>query len=305
MKNETKVLLDNELSTGKYALFNPDFNLDKLFNLYLSSEIHSPNDIFRSYSDFTEYIKGNAEYFTKGKSAQYERAFHAMLERIVGSFVDSVNEITDCGRLRRIGEYTDVVSSILPKDVRLLDVGAGSVPYSSMVLSKDFYDVTSMDFALSAPKSFLKNFRIKYRDEYFSEDTDIEGYDIISGRRPCSAIEPIVDICANRKKPYLVEICNCKFPGKTVDDIVEYLKSKDKNIRKMTRDRGANSSCLYGFVPETTYIHNLDISDDEAKQILDATQASNDEIFICDDLEFMWSYLLIIWIQQKSEILKT
>jgi hypothetical protein len=64
------------------------------------------------------------------------------------------------------------------------------------------------------------------------------------------------------------------------------LRTKDKNLRRLDRDRDTwVAPSIFGFVPQVTYIHNLDITDDEMQRALRATQKSNRELFVVDDLE--------------------
>ena len=42
-----------------------------------------------------------------------------------------------------------------------------------------------------------------------SLESDISDYDIVVGRAPCTAIVPIVTLCKEANKPYIILLCDC------------------------------------------------------------------------------------------------
>ena len=109
--------------------------------------------------------------------------------------------------------YVNIVNDLLGSRLdHVLDVGAGSMPGSSMLLSKDHTHVTTMDDNFDIAPSSLKKMNITPKEEYFDDDTDVSKYDAITGRHPCSAILSMVRKASESGKPYIIELCGCDEP---------------------------------------------------------------------------------------------
>ena len=111
--------------------------------------------------------------------------------------------------------FVNVVCDLAPsKNIHLLDVGSGQVPYSSILFGQKFREVSSMDNEFVMSPMSLRKMNVYAHEEYFKTTTPIEQYNMIVGRSPCSAIDSIVYLCAKYKKPYYLVLCDCSIPTK-------------------------------------------------------------------------------------------
>jgi len=223
-----------------------DISYIDLFRDYSRVAISSPKD----YKDAIHYFSHFAMRVLESKGLSEE------------NFADQRKKLIEqCSIIRRFLKPSNIVqqetfgdiASKFAKKLRcksVLDVGAGEVPHSSIVIAEKIDDVTAFDrykFLLS--KESLENMGVKTREgEYFTRNTNVSGVDIIVGRYPCTAIEEIVRIASKRNKPYFIEHCNCGMPFKKDKNghIVgwkEILTDIDKNI-----------------VVDEKYAYNMDIS---------------------------------------------
>jgi len=113
-----------------------------------------------------------------------------------------------------VQEFAEIVKTLFPQkaDGRLLDVGAGSVPMSSILLGKEIKKVDSMDEHFLFTKETLQKFNVCGISQLFGEKTSVYDYDMVVGRFPCSAIVHIVSQCVKANKPYFIELCDCNLP---------------------------------------------------------------------------------------------
>ena len=171
-------------------------DIDKLFERYVSLEIRKYSDIFKNHDCFHDFIISNLYRFAPedekiAKSISFRKVSALRLindER----FYNSINK----HQKNFAKEVEELVG--FDKSVKILEVGSGSIPYSSIILGKDGYNITSMDeFAL--PKNTLQRLNVKSYRQLFNLKTNVKDFDIVVGRRPCSAIQPIVTVCSEQK----------------------------------------------------------------------------------------------------------
>ena len=117
------------------------------------------------------------------------------------------------------------------KDVRILEVGSGRIPYSSMLLGVDGYNVSSMDDMYLSDQC-LANFNVKsYRQMFNLKNSKVEDFDIVVARRACSAIKSIVSSCTEKQKPYFLKLCPCDLTTKNIEDWKPILRAIDSKIQ--------------------------------------------------------------------------
>lgn len=181
------------------------FNLREMFKIYSSYGISSMKDFSGATNDFLDTLLRCTDCI-QFNSAEDFANFNFDLSEFAYSLHKQLDNFTELNH----DHFTKVVSKLAPSknNTRLLDVGSGEIPVSSMVFAKDFNDVTTMDrLLLSNP--CLRNFNVRGKDEYFKDDTNIQNYDFIVGQRPCSAIESIVKNASKNNTPYFIELCYC------------------------------------------------------------------------------------------------
>ena len=273
MKESTKKLLDSELDTKFYSLFGSkkgdkveSYSLRDLFEKYLSSEITSLDDLFKSSEDFKEYITAVPNFLKMDSPSA--TIFYETLMCMLNNYdfwTTVYDSKTDIGKYH---QFVDAVDLLIPdKDKSVLDVGASPMPYTSFLLAKKFKSVTAMDFSPNVFGSYFKNLGVDFKNQYLKPDTDVTAYDTMVGRHPCGAIETIISMCSGGKKPYFIELCNCEFSGDRYEQIISHLKHKDKYLRSHER----NVPHALSDMDRILYVHNLDASDKYVQEVLEYT----------------------------------
>ena len=273
MKESTKKLLDTELDTKFYSLFGSkkgdkieSYSLRDLFEKYLSSEITSLDDLFKSSEDFKEYITAVPNFLKMDSPSA--TVFYETLMCMLNNYDFWTTVYDNKSDVAKYHQFIDTIDILVPnKDSSILDVGASPMPYTSFLLAQKFRDVTAMDFSHNTFSSYFKNLGVTYRNEYLKPDTDISQYDTVIGRHPCGAIETIVSMCSGGKKPYFIEMCNCEFSGDRYEQIISYLKHKDRHLRSHERYVPKALSDMDRII----YVHNLEGSDKYIEEVLDHT----------------------------------
>ncbi len=182
------------------------FNLPEMFKAYSTNNIANMEDLKNAPGDFLDTILRCTDCINF-QNAEDLASFNFDLSEFMYLLREKVEASTSMPRTY----YTDLVTAFSPSKERtkILDVGSGDIPHSSIILAKEFKNVTAMDkLVLSNP--CLENFNVTGRSEYFDDDTNVEGYDFIVGQRPCTAIESVVKNASSANKPYFLELCNCE-----------------------------------------------------------------------------------------------
>ena len=274
MKLQTLEILNYELNSRQYETIGK-FGLHMLFDIYLTSEIDTVDNLKKiNVNEFRDYIINNLDKIKHNENmGGRPEATIEVLDGILKGFRgahDSSYIKWDKGQR----EFVGTVESMYPNSdyKSILDVGAGPIPTSSILFADYYPSVTTMDYSHEVPTGFLQHLKVKYKQGFFIPSTDISSYDIVVGRRPCKAIESIVENCSlatNQEKPFLIELCNCNFKGISYKELYEYLKEKyNKNLRMVTRYRGCDD---YFGEPITLVHNNQDLSDSEIKKIVERT----------------------------------
>lgn len=127
------------------------------------------------------------------------------------------NQINDRIRILEQRAFVDLVEDAVgDKHKHVLDVGPGIIPYSSIFLGQDFDNVDAMDKNFWLSEGALKILNVNAHSKCLTKDTNVEDFDIIVGRMPCSAIDTIVYLCSKYGKKYFIETCDCEMPSPDV-----------------------------------------------------------------------------------------
>ncbi len=237
MKDSTKQLLIDELTKHKYSIdLLAEYNFDKLFDLYCIEEIHSYEDLKRNHVDFVNTVMENVHLLDKdlidGQTDDIRKTNlrGVLWERIKGFIV--FNPI--CARHYRQEQnpYLSVVEHITSKRDRLLDVGPGRVPVSSILLQegREPYKVSAMDWIV-LPKVVMDRFSVERKFEYFNSATSIDRFDYVVANKACTAIPDIVSSCYKSNKGYFMKLCDCSAPKGRISGWHPYLREIDPAIQ--------------------------------------------------------------------------
>ena len=229
------ILLD-ELSRHDYGGSLP-YRVDDLFKIYLNCEINKFEDIYNYPSDFYDFVKLNinqfrgADTYKDGKmSVEDERFIRATTRQCILNF----RLLTDslfANHRRYQEDFVHIIEEIIGNTKpRLLDVGSGKIPYSSLLLARNTPLVASMDRFLLSDETLRKLKVIPY-NKYFEQYENLSYYDFVIGKKPCSAIDKIVINCTREKKPYFIQLCDCEAPAGELAGWRELLSHIDKKIK--------------------------------------------------------------------------
>ena len=255
MSDETyKILLGEIESKNYYTDYIEENNIYKLFTIYLINEIKDTEDLYKfaSVKSMTEtsfyrfmwdnLSKINVKYdecfkFGDGyKKSNPEDIVEKCVSKMMVDFFQSAG-FRGGSKYKSDKKFVSVVSNNLKKDDKLLDVGSGTiVPYTSMLFAKDYGCVDSMDKFESMYLPFIKSMNVNPISDFLTQDSNVSKYTFFTGRRPCSAIAPIVNKCAKinlKPRHYFLEICNCdvRHVASNNEEFVELLKTMDKRLK--------------------------------------------------------------------------
>lgn len=232
MKEETKQILESML-LNKHKYDNCVL-VDKLFNVYLMNEVDSVEHIvYLMHGDFVDFIKEHKDAFVINNVLEWSNLKKYAENKIW--LLDRWKVSTYRYNLNRNERFACSVVQLVKEgglgNASLLEVGSGFVPYSSMLIAQGMKDVSSMD-NFHLPVDVLAKMNVKAINGFMGPKTDISDFGVIVGQAPCDAIDYIVEKSALAKKPYFVELCECRSPDDTLEGYVDYLKkTKDKNLR--------------------------------------------------------------------------
>lgn len=232
----TRDILLDELDRHDYGGIYT-YRVDDLFKIYNNCEIRKFEDIFRYPIDFYNFVKLNinkfrgAETYKDGEmSSEDEKFIKATARQCILNF----RLLTDsffANHRKYQEDFVKMVEEIIGNTKpRLLDVGSGKIPYSSLLLARNTPIVASMDKFLFSDETLRKLNVIPY-NRYFEQYENLSYYDFIVGKKPCSAIDKIVINCTREKKPYFIQLCDCEAPTGELDSWREFLSHIDKKIK--------------------------------------------------------------------------
>jgi len=235
-------------------ILNSNVDLDEFFNEFSKYYVKTPHDFLTVSTDFyftMKTMQDSLKYTDENQKFVFERRLprfcigrHRMLN-------------PEDYRLNDQAPYVSIVSNLISPRNNILDVGAGLIPYSSILMKDYFKKVGAMDqFFVS--ENALKVTGINAQNKYFDEKTSIDNYDYVVGRTPCSAIKSIVENCHNNNKGYLIKLCNCDLDAIALQNDGVYrhwnqiLPEIDSNVK---------------FSEEYDYAYNIDVSKDQFSKI--------------------------------------
>lgn len=181
------------------------FNINNIFKFYSSFAIKSLEDFSKISKEFGQVLDSLQDcmvFENKYDKEDFERDARRFPFLLKKEFEPTSALIDD--------EYTLAVKELAPckEQTKLLEVGSGQVPHSSIIFSKSMDNVSSLDnFLLS--QTALSNIGITGIDGRFDSKTQVSQYDFVVGQRPCSAIENMVINASRENKPYFIELCSC------------------------------------------------------------------------------------------------
>ena len=226
------------------------------YKLFSAFDIKDLRDLSGSPNRYATFLNDNIHLIKTGKSIAIGE-----LPKIIEQARITLNRRLSSAMTKPVSDFSHIVADVSPnkKESHVLDVGSGNVPYSSILLGKQFESVSTMDSEFLLSNAALDRMNVNAIDKFFTSSTNVKQYDIVVGKAPCSAIENIVRQCASEGKPYFIELCDCALPTKNyvagwsgwqdiLPEIDEYVKF---------------------YTAGTTFAFNLDASEEQVKKVID------------------------------------
>ena len=193
-----------------HIIKNPSVvGFEELYTLFSEFGISSYEELLDSsqlFADFVDsYIKNEDDFTTDNHKQKVQRRLDTFSNYLNNQLNPVPNDQTNFASM-----VTEFITN--KRKDRILDVGSGKIPHSSILIAKECDKVSSMDHLILS-KGCLKKLNVIAKPMYFTAHTNIDNYDFIVGQCPCSAIENIVKKSARRNKGYFLQLCNCTLPA--------------------------------------------------------------------------------------------
>ena len=252
MNKQSKDLICEFMATHTFGT-NADYNFEELYNLFITLEVKDVVSLLHSPNDFQDFVIENINLI-KSEQPMLQYTLRVALERFKSKLVKKLEYAFSTSNAM----FAKTVDALAPSEqTRILDVGSGEIPSSSILLGGLKHKVTSMDSLIILPKDALANLNVTLDKRFFGKNLPVQDFDFVVGKYPCNAIIPIVEECSAANKPYLIKLCNHNIPGFKFDtlDWREGWKRILPNIDKYIK-----------FYDE--YAFNIDLSDEAVKKII-------------------------------------
>lgn len=235
MDPKTYLVLKKELFEHPYGIYG-EYTVSKLFKIYTMYEFTKMSDLHKEHKSFMYFVYDNIDYFNltrdnEGNILPEEKKSVTSMARYLSLHLESLYSKHFEDRRREQEQFVEKVEKIVgygPSNI--LEVGSGSIPYSSILLAHDLGKISSMDEFVVSDES-LQSFNITPHNHYFTEKDTISEYDIVIGQKPCSAIAEIVRKCEKENKPYFLQLCQCNSPTNDINGWKRYLRALDHRIK--------------------------------------------------------------------------
>ena len=209
MNQESEEILKNFIIIHNINSYD-GFYIKDLYRLFMDYYVTDIDSFLDSPDKFLEFCMQNISLFRNTER-------HLSQERIaqlISSYARDLHQYISRERLNKHISYVNIVKELSPfgSKTKLLDVGPGRIPYSSMLLAKDFEKIKSMDSVYYPSITTLNKLGIDATFGYFSKDTNLNNIDLVVGQAPCTAFQAIAENCAKTQTPYFIEACGCCVP---------------------------------------------------------------------------------------------
>ena len=253
MNKQSNDLIREFMLTHKFGT-NADYNFEELYNLFATLEATDVTSLLQSPDLFYDFVIENIDLI-KSEQPILQYTLRIALERFNSKLIKKLEYAFNTSNAMFAKTVNDLAPS---RESRILDIGSGEIPSSSILLGGLKHKVTTMDSLIILPKDVLSNLNVTLDKRFFGKNSPVQDFDFVVGKYPCNAIVPIVEECSKANKPYLIKLCNHnipKFHFDTLDwregwkrilpDIDSYIKFYDE------------------------YAFNIDLSEESVKKIID------------------------------------
>lgn len=244
------------LSQHTYGNFTESYyNFDTLFKMFAALDIKTKEDLLTAPDRFKQFVLDNASLITFYEDIQGTAVLNALNKTVtkLKSKIRSAFRISNT-------EFAEIVKHLTSPSAKVLDVGSGDIPASSIIMAETFGQTTSMDTAIELPETTLERLGVEPQKQLFDKSTSVKGYDMVVGKYPCSAIVPMITNCAKDGVPYIIKLCNHDIP---IPNTPKYISDWQQGWQSILPDIDS----YIKFYDE--YAFNVDVPEEKVKQIID------------------------------------
>lgn len=251
MNLNSKLIINDFINTHTFGV---DYNIEDLYNLFATLEVKDIESLLYSPDNFFEFVNENISHIKTNKDLT-SKSIKLTLERFTSRLIRKLEYAFSPANAM----FAKTVNKLAPKkQSKILEIGSGEVPASSIITASLGHKVTSKDTLIIFPKELLSNLNVSLDKDVFAKNSKINDYDFVVGKYPCTAIMPIVELCSKNNTPYLIKLCNHNIPNFKFDTLdwrkgwKRILPDIDKYIK---------------FYDE--YAFNIDLSESSIQKIID------------------------------------
>ena len=264
MKESTRLLLEEELKTGKYAYETAQTHANffefvkthksfrQLFDIYLTEEFDDVDDFFRTFThkstqqlEFYNFILEHAREFKITSQILEENFVDSVEFLLLKDVAQAVKKVIGKLGLRGTVEskqpFIDIALGIAGKEGKLLEIGSGAdLPITSLLFARELGKVASMDKFGDYWSSldFFKKMGVEATGKYFDKNTDISGFQTIVSQKACGGAISVIDRLANNggEQVYFQQLCDCESPSSEdkMKNLLDWLWTKDRGMKSFS-----------------------------------------------------------------------
>ncbi len=289
MKGKTKSKLSSCVKNsifGNTRFGKNRYDIYSLYKLYSLYECKDLADLLYKWNNFCEFILKKKNKIIES-AIKNQISFRDINFNLKSQVKDEIEEQLydlkrkiqfvfnpDNSHEKRI--FSGVVGEIIKgTNSSVLDVGSGPVPDTSFMLAEKAKKVFAMDDFIVALE-FIKKRGVEPIEDMFDDKTNIDNYNIVVGKTPCSAIKSIVKVCSKTNTPYFIKLCDCDLENQTMSNGAvpyswkEFLPEIDRNIKFFRK-----------------YAYNLDISKSQLEKLISRYQYEENENSFLEFISFI------------------
>lgn len=228
-ENDLKQFIATHDFNSKHGYYIKD-----IFQMFMDVKVNNLQSFLSAPDDFCDFCSRNIKLFNnKETNILAEKIVH-----LIYSYAEELKRFISTDVMENNRSYVNIVKSIVPfRSAKVLDVGAGRVPFSTIMLAEFFDKVKSLDVMYYPSVSTLQKLGVEALVGKFTFNSRVEDVDFVVGKTPCSAIAPIAKVCGEQGVPYLIETCECDVPAEAFDENKpcfgweEVLPKYDNNVK--------------------------------------------------------------------------
>ena len=222
-KKSLREFIINDLKDVKGVHF-----LHALFREYSRISFKENVDLRQAFYEFEKYVKKNKARIAEELLNKRGIVASVIMDYELEDLRNSVENFLNFDSRIEVQNFTGIVDEICAPSDKILDIGGGAIPFSSVDLAKKKHKVTAMDIMMIDDDYMKNKYGVDQVNRWFVKDDVIpQDVDIVVSRKACYAFMPIVNICSKMNKPFILKLCNCQ---------LERMRTVEGNIPKSWKE---------------------------------------------------------------------